>query len=296
MGGVTYRSYPAAPVLANLVDCFWQLDTGIEEPVLWPPPHGSVEVVFSTTSGLLVGRPRPAPQRVQLLASSRTFGVRIRAGCAMGILGVAPGDLPSGSLDLREFWGRAASELLSRLLGLSTSQEVIALLERTLRERMASAVVDDSVQPPINRAISAAVASGGNLRLRCTDKRRSTQSQAVSTPLVARNRTSAQTALPHLAFSPCTNDGPRKAFSLPGGYRVGMRILRSGPSDQGLSGIRGCEANRVSLWPPSANLNSVIGSMPTSVTVFSNTTQSALSKILIVDLKDESKHGRQHLG
>ncbi|MBB6374214.1 AraC-like DNA-binding protein [Pseudonocardia eucalypti] len=137
----SYRTYPASPPLRPFARLGWTGDPG------WPRslrllPDGCVDLV-ARDGRMVAVLPTPGVRRVELRATDRPVGLRLRCGTAGTLLGHDLSRLPAGGeLDLTELCGGVLRELPS--IGPDT---VLAALARA---RLAEGALPD---PAVLRAV-----------------------------------------------------------------------------------------------------------------------------------------------
>lgn len=149
-----YRTYRPGPPLADLVEYVWALHDAPAHSTERIVPSGTLELVVNLHEDVLriydpaTGGWRQCSGAVVSGAYRRFFvidtrahasivGVHFRPGGAWAFLGVPPGELADRHVDLDTLWGRAAIALREQLCTAATAAQRFALLERTLRERLA---------------------------------------------------------------------------------------------------------------------------------------------------------------
>jgi AraC-like DNA-binding protein len=141
----SYREHPPAPDLAELVVCTWErsgasaADGGVR--VL---PDGSVDIVWSSTNGLVVAGPDTGPVVYPLERSYSAAGLRLRPGVAGSVLGLPASELRDLRPELSALWGRDAARLEERIV-LAAPTRRRELLEDAVRPLARKAQPDELV-------------------------------------------------------------------------------------------------------------------------------------------------------
>ena len=137
----SYRTYPVSPPLRSFARLGWTGDPG------WPRslrllPDGCVDLV-ARDGRMVAVLPTPGVRRVELRATDRPVGLRLRCGVAGTLLGHDLSRLPAGGeLDLTELCGGVLRELPST--GPDTALAALA------RARLAEGTLPD---PAVLRAV-----------------------------------------------------------------------------------------------------------------------------------------------
>jgi AraC-like DNA-binding protein len=167
-----YREVRPSPLLARFLECFWFLSA--EDAAGAPPesvlPDGCTELIVHLGEPFRrfddAGAPEMQPgaffvgqmTRPLVIQPSRrasTMGIRFRPGGALVFLGVPMPDLSNRVVSLDVLWGRAGRDLEEALHEARSDTERIALAEKFLLKRLASARRDHAVEEVV-RAILAA--------------------------------------------------------------------------------------------------------------------------------------------
>jgi len=99
---------------------------------------------------LLVAGPDTTAQLSAQAAGTEYVGLRFRPGAAPPLLGVPASELLDARPDAAAIWGRRAAEVGARLEAVRSPDEVAAILQETVRRRLADA-------PPPDRAVERLV-------------------------------------------------------------------------------------------------------------------------------------------
>ncbi len=141
----SYSEHPPAPDLAGLVACTWERrgagDGARDVRVL---PDGSVDLVWSTSAGLVVAGPDTRPVLYPVVGEYAAAGLRLRPGVAGSVLGLPAAELRDLREPLAALWGRAAAHLEERLALAGPARRRL-LLEEAIRPRAHTARPDPLV-------------------------------------------------------------------------------------------------------------------------------------------------------
>jgi AraC-like DNA-binding protein len=163
---VDYREYPCSPDLAPFLVCFW---TAVESPLAASGPRilpdGCLDVIFQRPPGgefasQVVGT-MTGPLVLPGGGAQHSFGVRFRPGKAGLFLGVAPDELTDAAVDLVDVGLLRTAQLAEALSSAPSLAAQIALLEASLRERLAE--TKRRLDPYVEFALSSLHATQGGL-------------------------------------------------------------------------------------------------------------------------------------
>jgi AraC-like DNA-binding protein len=134
-----YSEHPPAPDLAELVACTWEraqtAESGGGVRVL---PDGCVDLVWSSSNGLVVAGPDTGPVVYPAESDYAATGLRLRPGVAGSVLGLPASELRDERPELSALWGRDAARL----------EERIALADPTHRREL----LEEAVRPLVREA------------------------------------------------------------------------------------------------------------------------------------------------
>jgi AraC-like DNA-binding protein len=140
-----YREHPPAPDLAELVACTWERsEAGAANGGVRVLPDGSVDIVWSSTNGLVVAGPDTGPVVYPLEGSYSAAGLRLRPGVAGSVLGLPASELRNQRPELSALWGRDAVRLEERI-ALAANARRRELLEDAVRPLAREAQPDELV-------------------------------------------------------------------------------------------------------------------------------------------------------
>jgi len=146
-----YREHAPAPDLADLVACTWERREGPLGPdevrVL---PDGCVDLVWSSTGGLVIAGPDTGPVVYPVAGSYAATGLRLRPGVAGSVLGLPAAELRDLRAPLHVLWGRDAA-LLEERIALADPADRRALLEQAIRPLARAAHPDELVLAGLER-------------------------------------------------------------------------------------------------------------------------------------------------
>jgi AraC-like DNA-binding protein len=133
----TLDRFPPAADLAELVErhwlVSWELPPGREASVTLLP-HPCVNLVFDADRLTVAGVGRERFTYVYR-GTGRVFGVKFRPGAFLPFLGSALSGLSDSVLPAERLWGPPAAALAARMATAARVEELVALVERFLRER-----------------------------------------------------------------------------------------------------------------------------------------------------------------
>lgn len=140
-----YREHAPPPDLASLVACTWERREGPlgadEVRVL---PDGCVDLVWSSTGGLVIAGPDTGPVVYPVAGSYAAAGLRLRPGVAGSVLGLPAAELRDLRAPLPTLWGRDAALLEERIASAEPARRRL-LLEEAIRPLARAARPDELV-------------------------------------------------------------------------------------------------------------------------------------------------------
>jgi AraC-like DNA-binding protein len=140
-----YREHPPAPELAEFVACTWERsEAGIADGGVRVLPDGCVDIVWSSTNGLVVAGPDTRPVVYPLEREYSAAGLRLRPGVAGSLLGLSVSELRDLRPELSALWGRDAARLEERI-ALAVPARRRELLEDAIRPLAREAQPDELV-------------------------------------------------------------------------------------------------------------------------------------------------------
>lgn len=128
-----YAERPAPAWIAGPVACLWTTVSDGEGTVF---PDACVDLVHVEGLGAFIAGPDTTPVRAPVVgARAAVTGLRLRPGHAAAALGLPADELRDGRVGLDDVWGRAGTELATRLDAAATAGERHALLAAAVARR-----------------------------------------------------------------------------------------------------------------------------------------------------------------
>ena len=127
-----YREHSPPRSLADWVACTWERE-GVAGEVVRVVPDGCVDIVWTEGAGTRVVGANTTAFVVALDEGTRVFGVRMRPGAAVPVLGVSGEAVRDARPELGEVWGDDGRRLADTLD--ATADRVRALLEALAARR-----------------------------------------------------------------------------------------------------------------------------------------------------------------
>lgn len=179
-----YREVRPSPLLARFLECFWFLSA--EDAAGAPPesvlPDGCTELIVhlgepfrrfddagapETQPGAFFVGQMTRPLVVQPSRRPKAMGIRFRPGGALALVGVPMPDLSNRVVVLDDLWGHAGRDLEEALHDARSDAQRIAIAEKFLLKRLASARRDGAVE----EVVRAILANRGRERVRALPAR-----------------------------------------------------------------------------------------------------------------------------
>ena len=140
-----YSEHPPAPDLAELVACTWErAETTEPDRDVRVLPDGCVDVVWSSSGGLVLAGPDTGPVVYPVEPDYAAAGLRLRPGVAGSVLGLPASELRDERPELSALWGRDAARLEERI-ALADASDRRRLLEEAVRPLAREAEPDELV-------------------------------------------------------------------------------------------------------------------------------------------------------
>lgn len=130
-----YRERPPAVALRHAVRGIWRNVLRPTGRPLLVVPDGCIDLLW-TGDELLVAGPDTRPIIEAVAPDATIVGVRFHPGAAIAWLHVSAAELQNRRVPLHELWGQRGRQLAEQLFDVSSSDDVAAVLERSLSARM----------------------------------------------------------------------------------------------------------------------------------------------------------------
>ena len=173
---IEYREHRPSPVLARYIECFWTIETALDQTRHTVLPDGCADILFVNSGSrpaelLLIGGMTVARRGI-LLRGQRLFGIRFRPGMWNLFLSAPWGDLTDSTRTLEQVVDGRAKRLSERLENSRSVAEMIRVTEawlgpprpETVVQHVAEHMAQEHGQMRVNDLSGAAGLSTRQLR------------------------------------------------------------------------------------------------------------------------------------